>query len=175
MRKTIFETKRLIATTLQESDIEPLWRGCFSDWEVMKLLLGKTFTFEEAKEYIDRTFSKGQLMDLTVVFEKESRELIGYAGMFAYHFNNRGNEYEFGYILKPEAWGKGYATELSWGQIKKLQEVFADVSIVATAHPQNIASKRVLEKVDMVLVKPSVVLGNRGLRDVYILDKKGKR
>ena len=25
------------------------------------------------------------------------------------------NEYEFGYILKQEAWGKGYATELSLG------------------------------------------------------------
>ena len=169
MQKIIFETDRLIATTLQESDIEPLWRGCFSDWEVMKLLLGKTFTLEETKAYIDRTFSKGQLMDFTVVFEKESHKLIGYAGMFPYLYDNRKNEYEFGYILKQEAWGKGYATELSRGQIKKLQEVFSDVSIVATAHPENSASKRVLEKVGMVLISASVELENRGLRDVYRL------
>jgi len=176
MRKIIFETKRLIATTLQESDIEPLWRDCFADAEVMKLLLGRTFTFEEAKSYIERTFSKGQLMDFTVVFEKESRELIGYAGMFPYLYDHRENEYEFGYILKQKAWGKGYATELSWGQIKKLQEVFSDVSIVATAHPENTASKRVLEKVGMELLEASVVLGKRGLRDVYeIQSKKGKK
>ena len=169
MRKTIFETERLIATTLQECDIESLWKGCFSDWEVMKLLLGRTFTFEEAKEYIERTFSIGQLMDFTVVFEKESREIIGYAGMFPYLYNNRKNEYEFGYILEQKAWGKGYATELSWGQIKKLQESFENLSIVATAHPKNTASKRVLEKVGMVLVDSSVELENRGLRDVYRL------
>ena len=169
MRKIIFETKRLIATTLQESDIEPLWRDCFADAEVMKLLLGRTFTFEEAKSYIERTFSKGQLMDFTVVFEKESRELIGYAGMFPYLYDHRENEYEFGYILKQKVWGKGYATELSFRQIKKLQENFDDVSIVATAHPKNIASKRVLEKVNMALVDVSVELKNRGLRDVYRL------
>ena len=169
MRKTIFETERLIATTLQENDIEPLWRECFSDWEVMKLLLGRTFIFEEAKEYIERTFSKGQLMDFTVVFEKESRELIGYAGMFPYLYDHRENEYEFGYILKQEAWSKGYATELSFGQIKKLQESFTNVSIVATAHPENIASKRVIKKLGMELVNASVDLENRGLRDVYRL------
>jgi len=169
MRKTIFETKRLIATTLQECDIEPLWRGCFADWEVMKLLLGRTFTFEETKEYIERTFSKGQLMDFTVVFEKGSSELIGYAGMFPYLYEHREKEYEFGYILKQKAWGRGYATELSLGQIKKLQESFSDVSIVATAHPKNIVSKRVLEKVGMELVDASVELENRGLRDIYRL------
>jgi RimJ/RimL family protein N-acetyltransferase len=119
MRETIFETERLTVTSLQQSDIEPLWRGCFSDWEVMRLLLGQTFSLEEATEYIHKTFSKGQLFDFTVVFEKESNELIGYAGMFPYPFNSKENEYEFGYILKQEAWGKGYATELSFAQIKK--------------------------------------------------------
>ena len=169
MQKIIFETERLIATTFQECDIEPLWRGCFADWEVMKLLLGRTFTFEEAKAYIETTFSRGQLTDFIVVFEKKSQELIGYAGMFPYPFNNNKNEYDFGYILKQEAWGKGYATELSLGQIAKIKESFSNPSIVATAHPENSASKRVLEKVGMVLEEASVELGNRGLRDVYRL------
>ncbi len=49
MRKTILKTKRLKLTIAQESDIEPLYKGCFSDWEVMKLLLGRTFTLEETR------------------------------------------------------------------------------------------------------------------------------
>ena len=69
-------------------------------------------------------------------------------------------------------WGKGYATELSLGQIKKLQESFKGASIVATAHPLNLASKRVLEKVGMELVESLVELLNRGLRDVYRLKEK---
>ncbi len=53
MRKTILKTKRLKLTIAQESDIEPLYKGCFSDWEVQKLLLGRTFTLEETREYYE--------------------------------------------------------------------------------------------------------------------------
>ncbi len=169
MRKTILKTKRLKLTIAQESDIEPLYKGCFSDWEVMKLLLGRTFTLEETREYVKKHFSKGQLLDFTVVLNRENDEVLGYGGMFSFPYNSQENEYEFGYILKQEAWGKGYATELSLGQIKKLQESFEGVSIVASAHPLNLASKRVLEKVGMELVESSVELPNRGLRDVYRL------
>jgi len=167
MRKTILETKRLKLTTAQESDIQSLYEGCFSDWEVMKLLLGRTLTLEETKEYVTNHFSKGQLLDFTVVIDKKNDEVLGYAGMFPYPYNGQDNEYDFGYILKQEAWGKGYATELSLGQIEKLQKSFEGASIVATAHPLNLASKRVLEKVGMRLVETSIELPNRGLRDIY--------
>ncbi len=169
MKKTILKTKRLKLTIVQDSDIEPLYKGCFSDWEVMKLLLGRTFTLEETKEYIKKYFSKGNLLDFIVVLDRETDEVLGYAGMFFYPYNGKDNEYEFGYILKQEAWGKGYATELSLGQIEMLKNSFDNVSIVATAHPLNFASKRVLEKVGMELVERSVELPNRGLRDVYRL------
>ncbi len=169
MRKTILKTKRLKLTIAQESDIEPLYKGCFSDWEVMKLLLGRTFTLEETREYVKKHFSKSQLLEFTVVLNRENDEVLGYGGMFSFPHNGQENEYEFGYILKQEAWGKGYATELSLGQIAKLQESFEGASIVASAHPLNLASKRVLEKVGMELVESSVELPNRGLRDVYRL------
>ena len=169
MRKTILKTERLKLIVAQESDIEPLYKGCFSEWEVMKFLLGRTFTLEETREYIKKHFSKGQLLDFTIVLNRENDEVLGYAGMFSYPYNSQENEYEFGYILKEDAWGKGYATELSFGQIEKLEESFEGASIVATAHPLNLASKRVLEKVGMELVEASVELQNRGLRDVYKL------
>ncbi|MCK4440437.1 MAG: GNAT family N-acetyltransferase [Sulfurovaceae bacterium] len=169
MRKIICETKRLKIVTVEDSDIEFLYQDCFSDWEVMKLLLGKTFTLEETKVYVEKNFTKGQLLGFTVVFEKENNELIGYAGMFHYPFNGKDNEYEFGYILKQKAWGKGYATELSFEQIAMLKKHFVGASIIATAHPKNLASKRILEKVGMELVEASIELENRGLRDVYKL------
>ena len=169
MRKIILETKRLIIATVEESDIISLYKDCFSDWEVMKLLLGRTFTLEETRAYIKNYFSKGKFLNFTVLMDKENDEVLGYAGMFSYPFNNQDNEYEFGYILKQKAWGKGYATELSFGQIEMLKKSFEGASIVATAHPLNLASKRVLEKVGMELVETSVELPNRGLRDVYRL------
>jgi len=173
MRKVLIETERLILTTVEERDIEPLYKGCFSDWEVMKLLLSRIFSLEECRAYIENAFSKGQLMGFTVAIDKKSEEVIGYAGMFPYPFNCKDNEYEFGYILKQEAWKKGYATELSIGQIEALNKNFEDVSILATAHPKNVASKRVLKKVGMELIEASVMLENRGIRDIYkLLNKK---
>ncbi|CAA6798829.1 MAG: GNAT family N-acetyltransferase [uncultured Sulfurovum sp.] len=169
MKKTILETARLKVQIVQEEDIEPLYKDCFSDKEVMKLLLGRTFTLKETKAYVEANFSKGSILDFCVAFTKVSNELIGYIGMFTYGYNNREDEYEFGYILKQEAWGKGYATELSLGQIKKLKESFPSCTIWATAHPENMASKKVLKKVKMTCVEEQITMPKRGLRDVYKL------
>jgi len=164
---SILKTKRLKLTIAKDEDIYPLYRDCFSDWEVMKFLLGKTFTLRETEIYIQKHFSKGQLLDFMVMKHIDNNEILGYAGMFTYNFNGRDNEYEFGYILKKEAWGKGYATEISIGQIEMLKNSFDNASIIATSHPKNLASKRVLEKVGMKLVEVSVELANRGIRDIY--------
>jgi len=48
-----------------------------------------------------------------------------------------------------------------------LKNCFDNASIIATAHPKNLASKRVLEKVGMKLIETSVKLPNRGIRDIY--------
>lgn len=173
-QQTIIETERLKIQIVQEKDIEPLYKYCFSDKEVMKLLLGRTFTLEETKSYVKANFSKGAILDFLVVFTKESNELIGYIGMFKYGYNGRENEYEFGYILKQEAWGKGYATELTLAQIEKLKECFPHCNIWATAHPKNISSKKVLEKVSMTCMQESVNIPKRGLRDIYRLVKEEK-
>jgi len=84
-----------------------------------------------------------------VVVEKESQETIGlvtFAGV-AMHDKRA----ELAYAFNPKYWNKGYATEackkvLSYGFCQQgLHRIYA------TVDPQNVASKRVLEKINMSL------------------------
>ena len=80
---------------------------------------------------------------------------------------------ELGYMLLPEAWGKGYATEMMqaflqawWALPRKEIELSVDKgtvsmgadgkateTIIAMTHLDNVASQRVLTKVKMPLIK----------------------
>jgi RimJ/RimL family protein N-acetyltransferase len=60
-------------------------------------------------------------------------------------------EVEVGYRLLPEAWGRGYATEGARALVAHGFDVLGLYRIIGLAHPDNIASQRVLH--------------NAGLRD----------
>lgn len=79
-----------------------------------------------------------------VMIEKESKELIGYVGLW--RIMKEHNRAEIGYVLKPEYWNNGFMTEaiqmVSQFAFKKLQLH----SIEANVNPDNAASIKVLEK-----------------------------
>lgn len=78
---------------------------------------------------------------------KESEEMIGAGEINIRDYTNRTGE--IGYIVNPQYWGKGFATEvaellISYGFTElKLHRIFA------TCDPRNIGSLKVLEKVGM--------------------------
>ena len=87
-----------------------------------------------------------------VAIEKSTGAFLGW-----FHLRPAGeapvDEPELGYRLKRSAWGKGYATEGSQALVDK---AFADLgarSVVAFAYGENVASRRVMEKVGMRLVR----------------------
>ena len=94
--------------------------------------------------------------------------MVGHGGILQFDYYNDTNHYEFGYIFEQSSWGLGYATEIALGQIETIKNNFAGSTILATAHPKNIASKKVLTKVGMQF-KERVQKGSRGLRDIYTL------
>ena len=67
-------------------------------------------------------------------------------------------EIEIGYILRPSAWGKGYATEAATRLLTFAFEETPLEEIVATTDTENTASQRVLEKCGLV---------GEGLRRAY--------
>ena len=169
MRKTICETKRLKMVTTLEEDITFLYPKIFADEVVAEFTFGETISLEEGKAFIKKKFNHDGTFGFSPIIEKSTQELIGYGGILTFKHHNKPNQYEFGYALAQEVWGLGYATEIALAQIETIKEQFPNADIMATVHPDNGASKRVLEKVGMELIEASVVLGKRGLRDVYEL------
>ena len=57
---------------------------------------------------------------------------------------------EIGYILKTTAWGKGYATEACKRILQFAFEVSPLEEIIAVIDPENVASRKVLEKSGLI-------------------------
>lgn len=75
--------------------------------------------------------------------DSSADEIIGWAGL---QFLPELNETEVGYLLDKPFWGKGYATEAVRASLEFGFSHFAFSQLIALVHPENTASRRVLEK-----------------------------
>jgi [ribosomal protein S5]-alanine N-acetyltransferase len=80
----------------------------------------------------------------TVVRKADSR-IIGWGGLYDDPFDP-GWGIEVGYYFEPTAWGLGYATELTVACTGFADEVLGLPGLRAFARPENVGSRRVLEK-----------------------------
>jgi RimJ/RimL family protein N-acetyltransferase len=84
--------------------------------------------------------------------ERSTGDFLGW-----FHFRPRPgtapDEPELGYRLRRSAWGKGYATEGSRALIRKGFTEFGVQRVTAEAAAQNAASRRVMEKAGLTLVR----------------------
>lgn len=78
------------------------------------------------------------------------REIVGWAGL---QYLPELNETEVGFLLDRPFWGKGYATEAALASLRFGFEQFGFDHIIALAHPENLASRRVIEKCGMIYVE----------------------
>lgn len=80
----------------------------------------------------------------TIVTKSDAR-VIGWGGLYEDPFDP-GWGVEVGYFLHPAVWGRGYATELVRACTDVADRLLDLPVLVAFAHPDNIGSRRVLEK-----------------------------
>ena len=66
------------------------------------------------------------------------------------------DEVEIGWMITPPAWGQGYATEAAKAIRDEAFQRLERKSIVAVHHPENAASRRVIEKIGMAFEKQVV-------------------
>ncbi|MBH0172264.1 GNAT family N-acetyltransferase [Fictibacillus sp. 23RED33] len=81
--------------------------------------------------------------------ENQSQMLIGAGELLITSLTNRVGE--IGYVIHPDYWGKGFATETGQLLLKFGFEVLQLHRIFATCDPRNRASEKVLMKLDMKL------------------------
>jgi RimJ/RimL family protein N-acetyltransferase len=79
------------------------------------------------------------------VFRKTDDRIIGFGGLYDDPFD-AGWGPEIGYHFDPSAWGNGYASELTGFCLAVARDHLRLVEVKAFAHPENAASRRVLDK-----------------------------
>lgn len=153
----LIETPRLYIRELVHEDLE----GMFvmdSDEEVHKYLGNNPVTdVEQTRAVID--FIRSQYEQFGIgrwaVLKKDTDEFIGWLGFKFIEgpINKHSSYYDFGYRFGSAHWRQGYATEAATAALKYGQEVLNFKDVYALTHPDNIGSRRTLEKVGFTYVE----------------------
>jgi ribosomal-protein-alanine N-acetyltransferase len=151
------ETDKLILRMFTPDDLDAL--DCiFSKPSVMKYLglHGEPMSRDETEtallsmiKHWER-YGYGRL----AVISKNDQKLIGCAGLRSFD-----GIAELVFLIDEHYWGKGLATEIATGCLNYGFEKHNFEKIIAFARPQNLASRKVIEKVGMHFVKQKVVFG----------------
>jgi RimJ/RimL family protein N-acetyltransferase len=87
--------------------------------------------------------------------------IVGWAGL---QFLPELNETEIGFLLDRPFWGRGLATEAARASLKFGFDHFNLAHIIALVHPENIASRRVIEKCGLDYVETISLWGIEFMR-----------
>jgi RimJ/RimL family protein N-acetyltransferase len=150
------KTNRLTLRRFTEDDVDNLV-DLDGDPDVMHFLNGgkptppeviRNETLPRYLAYYERFAGYG----IWAAIEKSSGDFLGW---FALRPDDDGSpdQGELGYRLRKSAWGKGYATEGSRALIHKGFTEFGVRRIIAQTMTVNLASRRVMEKSGLVLVR----------------------
>lgn len=142
------ETERLSIRRYEETDKDS-FVNLFTDEAVMKHVDRGVLTREQAENFWKKLFAElyPQKYKIWAVFVKENSRYVGHCGI--YQRPTKQNDWEFVYFLKPEEWGKGYATEIAKKLIEYGFEELNLPKVFATVDEDHENSIRVLEKAGM--------------------------
>jgi RimJ/RimL family protein N-acetyltransferase len=150
------ETARLLLRRFTEDDVENLFE-LDSDPEVMRFLTGGRPTPRDVieNETLPRFlhyYEPFTGFGFWAAIEKSTGAFLGW-----FHFrppeDSPPGDVELGYRLRKSAWGKGFATEGSLALIRKGFTELDVRRVVAGTMAVNLASRRVMEKAGLSLVR----------------------
>lgn len=164
-------TKRVNLREIVESDWKEVHKYA-SQIDVCKYQPWGPNTDDVTKDFIKQILVDQKTNNRTrfafAIIEKESNELIGSIEFNIRDVQNRIGE--IGYVIHPDYWGKGYASEVAKELIRFGFTQFNLHRIYATCDVRNIASAKVLEKCGLTLegkMREDLLLRD-GWRDTYL-------
>jgi RimJ/RimL family protein N-acetyltransferase len=154
--EVFLETERLVLRRFTDADVDLLF-DLDSDPHVMRFLTGGALTPRVviAHEILPRIlgyYSRFEGFGFWAAIEKATGDFLGWFS-FRPLDEARGDQIELGYRLRRAAWGRGYATEGSRALIRKGFTELGVQRVVASTFEANTASRRVMEKAGMGLVR----------------------
>jgi RimJ/RimL family protein N-acetyltransferase len=155
MMRILLETQRLRLRQFTAADVDHLYH-LDNDPEVMRYINGGTPTSRDViqNEILPGFCQYNGRLPGFGVWAAEERVTGEFVGWFSLRLTNEsGREAALGYRLKRAAWGKGYATEGAQALLRQSFTAWGLQRVVATTYEENMASRRVMEKVGMRLVR----------------------
>jgi len=154
----ILEASRVILRPFRAEDVD-LLSELMADQDFMRFSLG-VYTREQTLGFLEKvlTWEREGLPSQFAVEIKSEGTLLGYCGFF-HQVVDQKNEIEIGYRLHPNYWNRGLITEAA-GAVR--DHAFRDLKlprVISLIHPENIASRRVAEKIGMALEKHTTFRG----------------
>ena len=149
--KEVVATERLILREFSLEDAQDFYELNL-DEEVMKYTADAVFrTIEESADLIRnyKEYDKTGFGRWTVVL-KETNEVLGWCGL---KYIQSVDEVDLGYRLKRKYWNRGYATEACKASIEIGFNQYNIDLIAGRTMTDNMASRRVLEKIGMTYWK----------------------
>jgi RimJ/RimL family protein N-acetyltransferase len=180
--QVFLETERLVLRRFGVDDADHLV-DLDADPDVMRFVTGgvPTSRAEIENEFLPAFlgyYERYEGYGFWAVIEKATGEFLGW-----FHFRPRpgavSGEVELGYRLRKSAWGRGYATEGSRALIRKGFTELGVRRVTAEAMAVNTASRRVMEKAGLKLVRtfhqpwPYPIEGDEFGVVEYALDQAG--
>jgi len=161
-------TRRLLLRAFTEGDADPLYVILCGRDVLRYFPEGPPPTRETAVRMITRILQHWEERGygLWAVESRETGELMGRCGL---NFIAETGETEGDVILGVPFWGRGYATEAIEGSLRYAAGNLDLGGIVGIVHPENAASRRLLDKVGMKLTGPARYFGMDCLR--YVLER----
>lgn len=140
----IFETDRLIARQLQESD-QSAYFDMMGNPNVMCLIPREIMSKNESDKHLAKfiqNYDNQTNPKVWAIELKAENEFIGLCGFL----KNNENDDEIGYRLREKYWGVGYGTEITKGLIDfGFNNLNTDL-ITADVYVDNLRSVKILEK-----------------------------
>jgi ribosomal-protein-alanine N-acetyltransferase len=169
----IITTDRLVLRSVGDADPGQLYDLVFSDPEVMlHAFKGGTLSEENAADFFNNTFDHdGNGKQLGVLTLRNSGNIIGFSGLLECSILGCSipgkPDYEIGFVLGREFWGRGYATEIGIAQIEYGFDLAGCDRLLGVVTSKNEASRSALIKIGMSH-HSTVETEQRGLREVYM-------
>ena len=144
--REILQTDRLVLRTLRLSDARR-YSNFVSDWDIAKMTGSLPYPLPvlSAEIKIEMLLSRRRRgLAYPYAITKNGDDMIGVMDIFK---RTNQEDYELGYWVARDYWGKGIASESALAVMKEAQRCFGVTRFVAGVFVDNPASMRVLEKI----------------------------
>jgi ribosomal-protein-alanine N-acetyltransferase len=167
----MYQTERIRIAPFRPEDLPHLVKLFCEEKSVMgQVLKGRLYTLQELLLLIAQEFvlSPDDQYGFWCIFHRETGKFMGIAGLIPCNYLAE-EDFEFGFILRPEFWGQGLATEIGAFSVAYGRDHLQLPRLLATTSPRNLPSQRILQKLGLHFTK-ALDHPERGQRWLYQID-----